>query len=104
MLEFRDVHDRIFRLTDERQIHLETDHPEMINQVARIDDTLLGPDCVIRSRTDPQVELFYKWYPTTPVTAKFLCVVVKLLPQSSFILTAYYTDTVKQGALLWEKP
>jgi len=104
MLEFRDVHDRIFRLTDERQIHLETDHPEMKNQVARIDETLLSPDRVIRSRTDPQVEMFYKWYPTTPVTAKFLCVVVKFLPQSSFILTAYFTDTVKQGALLWEKP
>ena len=104
MIEFRDIHDRIFRLTDERKIHLENDHPEMKNQVERIDNTLLSPDCVIRSRTDSQVELFYKWYPTTPVTSKFLCVVVKLLPRNSFILTAYFTDTVKQGAILWEKP
>ena len=104
MLEFRDVHDRNFHLTEERQRHLETDHPEMRNQIVRIDDTLLNPDCIIQSRTDPKVEMFYKWYPVTPVTSKFLCVVVKLIPGNSFILTAYYTDTVKKGALLWEKP
>jgi len=104
MLEFRDIHGRIVRLTEERQSHLETDHPEMQNQTERIAETLLDPDRIVRSRTDEQVELFYKWYPTTPVTTKFLCIVVKALPQAPFILTVYHTDTVKKGVLLWEKP
>ena len=32
-----------------------------------------------------------------------LCAVVKALPDGPFIITAYYTDTVKRGAVLWEK-
>jgi hypothetical protein len=35
------------------------------------------------------VELFYKWYAATPVTAKFLCVVVKALPDDPFMITVY---------------
>jgi len=103
MSTFQDRSNRIIRLTDERQTHLETAHPEMRNQLPRIADTLKEPEKVLRSRTDPQVELFYKWYPTSPVTSKFLCGVVKAIPHAPFMLTAYYTDTVKQGVLLWEK-
>lgn len=91
------------RLTDERPNHLETDHPEMQNQRPEITETLTDPDRVLRSRTDAQVELFYKHYPATPVTSKFLCVVVKVLPEDGFIITAYFTDTVKKGDILWEK-
>jgi hypothetical protein len=40
----------------------------------------------------------------TAVTSKFLCTVVKVLPDDNFIITAYYTDTIKQGEGLWEKP
>jgi len=49
------------------------------------------------------VELFYRNYETTPVSHKFLCVVVKVLPDDLFMITAYFTDTVKKGLLLWEK-
>jgi hypothetical protein len=49
------------------------------------------------------VELFYKWYAATPVTAKFLCVVVKAVPDDPFMITAYHTDAVKRGEVLWEK-
>lgn len=104
MVEFRDIHGRIIRLTDERRIHLETDHPEMTNQLGRISETLLGPDRIIQSRTDIQAELFYKWYQTTPVTSKYLCVIVKVLPNDQFALTAYHTDTIKQGVVLWARP
>lgn len=103
MPEFQDIHGRMIRLTEERRSHLETDHPEMRNQINRIAETLLNPDRILRSRTDSQVELFYRWYPISPVTSKFLCVAAKVLPQDPFILTAYHTDTVKQGVLLWEK-
>jgi hypothetical protein len=91
------------RVTDERLHHLETDHPEMAGQISRIAETLTDPNQIVRSRTDATVELFYKWYASTPVTAKFLCVVLKALPNAPFMITAYHTDAVKRGEVLWEK-
>ena len=99
----KDLHNRSIRLTAERRLHLETAHPEMVDQVLRVVETLANPDTIVRSRTDATVELFYKHYPSTPVTDKFLCTVVKALPDDHFLITAYYTDTVKRGAVLWEK-
>jgi hypothetical protein len=52
-------------------------------------ETSVAPDRIVRSRTDVIVELFYKWYAATPVTAKFLCVVVKALPDDPFMITVY---------------
>ena len=49
------------------------------------------------------VELFYRYYQSTPVTSKFLCTVVKVSPGDLFIITAYYTDTMKRGEVLWER-
>jgi len=100
---FKDVHNRRIRLTDERQEHIEADHPEMSGQIGRIQDTLLSPDIVVRSIADPDVELSYRHYDTTPVTDKYLCVVVKVLIGNLFILTAYFTDTIKRGEVLWER-
>jgi hypothetical protein len=103
MVHFQDIRNWSIRLTDEQLHHLETDHPEMIGQISRIAETLADPDRIICSRTDSTVELFYRWYASTPVTAKFLCVVVKALPDDPFMITAYHTDAVKRGEVLWEK-
>jgi hypothetical protein len=81
---------------------METEHPEMAGQISRIAETLADPDRIVRSRTDATVELFYKWYAATPVTAQFLCVVVKALPNDRFMITAYHTDAVNRGEVLWE--
>jgi hypothetical protein len=103
MQSFIDIHNRSIRLTAERRQHLETAHPEMADQVSRVAETLANPDTIVRSRTDEMVELFYKHYPSTPVTDKFLCTVVKALLSDHFIITVYYTDTIKRGDILWEK-
>ena len=100
---FKDIHNRRIRLTDERQQHIEVDHPEMSGQIDKIQGALLIPDIVIRSKTDPDIELFYQHYDITPITEKYLCVVVKLLVGDLFIITAYFTDTVKKGEVLWKK-
>lgn len=103
MIWFKDIHHRQIRLTVERQEHIEADHPEMSGQVNKIRETLLNPDRVIRSKTDPDVELFYRYYRATPVTEKYLCVVVKVLADNLFIITAYFTDTIKRGEILWKR-
>jgi len=100
---FKDINNRRIRLTHERQEHIETDHPEMSGQIGKVQETLLNPDIIVRSRTDPGVELFYRHYNVTPVTEKYLCVVVKVLTEDPFIITAYFTDTIKKGEVLWEK-
>ncbi|MBU4077338.1 MAG: hypothetical protein KKI06_11670 [Euryarchaeota archaeon] len=103
MKQFKDFHNRQIRLTIERQQHIETDHPEMSGQIGKIQETLISPDLIVKSRTDSEVELFYRHYDTTPVTEKYLCVVVKILVSDLFIITAYFTDTIKRGKILWEK-
>ena len=100
---FEDVYKRQIRLTDERQEHIESDHPEMSNQIAKVKGTLLNPDIIVRSKTDPEAELFYRHYSKTPVTKKYLCVVVKSSIEDLFIITAYFTDSIKRGEILWEK-
>jgi hypothetical protein len=74
---FKDIHNRQIRLSSERQDHIEVDHPEMSGQIDKIQDTLASPDVIVKSRVDPDVELFYQHYNSTPVTEKYLCVVVK---------------------------
>ena len=91
---FEDNKGRIIRLTDERLVHLETHHPEMSGQLPRISDTIISPDRVVRSKTDASIKLVYKHYPATPVTEKFLCIVVKTTGEDHFIVTAYYTDSL----------
>jgi hypothetical protein len=103
MICINDIHGRLVRLTEERLQHIETDHPEMSSQLNRITETLLEPDSIVRSRTDSEVELFYRYYDATPVTSKFLCIVVKVLINDNFIITAYYTDSIKKGDSLWKK-
>lgn len=100
---FEDTLDRRIRLTDEREEHVEIDHPEMRGQIDKIQDTLLNPDRIVKSKTDPDVEPFYRRYSTTPVTEKYLCVVVKALINDLFIITAYFTDTIKVGEVLRER-
>ena len=98
-----DIHKRKIRFTKERRNHIETDHPEMSEQIEKIRETLSTPERIVRSRTDPDVELFYRYYTITPVTQKYLCVVVKTLAGDLFIITAYFTDTIKKGGVLWKK-
>jgi hypothetical protein len=103
MLWLKDLHGRQIRLTDERQAHMEVDHPELSGQIDKIQDTLLNPDLLVIAKADLEVELFYRHYPATPVTEKYLCVVVKVTAKDVFIITAYFTDTIKRGEILWER-
>ena len=69
-----DVRKRRIKFSDERQEHIESDHPEMSGQFEKIQTTVSNPDIIVRSRTDPEVELFYRHYSVTPVTDKHLYV------------------------------
>ena len=100
---FADRYSRQIRLTDERLKHIKNDHPEMYGELEKIKETLLIPDKIIKSKTDSEVELFYRYYEITPVTKKYLCVIVKVINLDLFVITSYFTDTIKRGNILWEK-
>ena len=68
-----------------------------------IEQTLRQPEMVMRSASDPAVELFYRHLPDTAVGEKWLCVVVKYTVDDAFLLTAYLTDQLKPGEQLWPK-
>lgn len=88
------------RLTDERRAHI-LEHPEMVSMEAAIEETLLRPERVVRSFSDPQAKLYYRFYFRTVVGGKYLCVVVKTRDADAFVLTAYLTDRIKKGVALW---
>jgi len=100
----RDLYDRSVRLTEERQAHIQIAHPEMTDSICRIAATLAEPDMIVRSIQDDEGELFYRHDPSTPVTSKFLCIVIKVRQDDCFVVTAYYTDAIKRGERLWDKP
>ena len=87
-------------MTDERLRHI-LQHPEMANLEAALEETLLRPQYVIQSQVDPATELSYRFYIGTQVGDKWLCVVVKYVPNDAFVVTGYLTDRVKRGTQLW---
>ncbi len=75
----------------------------MAGQIDKVAETLSQPEIVVRSKTDSEAELFYRHYLMTSAGEKYLCVIVKVRVDDVFILTAYFTDTIKKGDVLWEK-
>jgi hypothetical protein len=90
------------RFTDERSAHV-MEHPEITELETAIEETLLRPEKVVESFSDPQARLYYRFYTDTRVGDKYLCVVVKVVVEDAFVLTAYLTDQVKKGVQLWPK-
>jgi hypothetical protein len=89
------------RLTDERLTHI-LEHPEMGEMVPAIQEVLLHPEFVVQSEGDETANLYYRHYSKTMVGSKYLCVIVKIQENDPFVLTAYLTDKVKKGTMLWK--
>lgn len=103
MIFFTDYAGRTVRLTDERRAHL-LSHPEMVLLEPALGAAIASPEVVVRSRTDDTVLLYYRGAVTHEFGAKWLCVVIKHLPEDAFVITAYLTDKIKAGEALWTKP
>ena len=103
MKVLRDFQGLAIRLTDARRTHI-LEHPELVPMEPAIEETLLHPEQVVQSFSDPQARLYYRCYFRTIVGSKFLCVVVKALDDDAFVLTAYLTDRITKGVALWPTP
>ena len=98
----RDFQGLSIRLTDERLAHI-LEHPEMAGMEPAIEETLLRPERVVASFSDPEARLYYRFYLGTRVGDKYLCVIVKMRDVDAFVLTAYLTDKIRKGVQLWPK-
>jgi hypothetical protein len=99
---FTDYSGRQIRLTQERLAHL-LRHPEMDGQITRVQETLLQPELVVSTVVNQDVFVYHRYYQTTPVTSKFLLVVVKQTTDDAFILTAFFSNRQKKGKIVWQK-
>lgn len=102
MKTLKDFQGLTIRLTDERLAHI-LGHPEMGGMERAIEEALVRPERVVESFSDPQSHLYYRFYVGTRVGDKYLCVVVKVREADAFVLTAYLTDKLKRGVLLWPR-
>lgn len=103
MLLFRDYTGREVRLTEERLAHILGEHREMVGMESAFAETLSSPEQVVQSFSDPKVRLYYRVYSGTKVGSKYLCVVVKATEEDAFVITAYLTDRIKRGEVLWAR-
>lgn len=73
-------------------------HPELIDKLELIKETLLQPDEIRKSKTDDMVFLFY-----IEAGRYWLSVVAKKENEVGFLITAYITDKIKEGEIIWQK-
>lgn len=73
-------------------------HPIMKGKENLVQEALANPVQVKSSQKDPNVLLYYRAFED-----KYICAVVKHENGSGFIITAYVTDKIKKGRLVWEK-
>jgi hypothetical protein len=75
-----------------------TKHPEMVDRLDNVKDALANPDEVRRSRRDGSVLLFYRREMGRP---RWVVAVTKRPNGEGFLITAYRTDSVKEGERIW---
>jgi len=89
-------------LNKERSIHI-LSRVEMKNQENKIKETLTSPNEIRESLKDKSIWIYYKKYSKTPVTQKYMLVVVKVLNNEGEVITAFFTDRIKKGEIIWRK-
>ena len=74
-------------------------HPVMTGRENDVKDTLQNPNEIRQSKSDPAVYLFYK----PERLGRWVCAVAKRLEGEGFLITAYPTDAIKEGEVVWPK-
>ena len=73
-------------------------HPQLKEKLREVELALIDPDTIRKSRSDQDVYLHYR-----SVGGRILCVVAKYLNGEGYVVTAYFTDKIKEGTKIWER-
>jgi hypothetical protein len=90
------------RLTHVQWLHIVFFHPEVESELDKLERTLKKPEIVVEGATS-DTKVCYRVFRVTPVSRKYLAVVVKVLDGEGFIMTSYYTERIRRGRVLWKK-
>ncbi len=73
-------------------------HPIMKDRLSDVVNCLMNPDEIRISKTDAEVYLFYQLVKE----GRFICAVVKHVEYNAFLITAYPTNNIKEGSIVWK--
>jgi hypothetical protein len=74
-------------------------HPVLTGHEAAVRSAICDPDLICASAKDSNVHLFYR-----SIDEGYVCVVVGGDdPEERFVVTAYFTKSIKRGRRLWTK-
>jgi len=93
VLEIKDKTGKNIYLTDERYSHIKK-HPEMINSLPLIEQTIKNPSTIRDFEYDPDIKYYYSYHKYRKSKAKYLRVIVKYLNGEGFIITAYFVVNI----------
>ena len=74
-------------------------HPVMLGHESDVKETIVNPDEIRVSRSDPAVYLFYK----LQRAGRWFCAVIKRTNGDGFLITTYPADSIKEGEHIWHK-
>lgn len=74
-------------------------HPVMKGHEEEVKFVLSDPDEIRQSKKDQNVYLFYR----IQGQKRWFCAVVKNDNDDGFLITAYPTDNIKEGIIIWKK-
>jgi len=87
------------RTSEEYWQKLIVKHPDIADLEAEVRQALNSPDEIRRSSRDPNLLLFY----LVLKEKRWVVAVARKLNGDGFLITAYQTDAIKEGELLWHK-
>ena len=88
------------RLTDVQWTHMKARHKELRNQIGKMRLVLTEPDSIWHSPRE-EVYHFYRRFTKTPVSEKYLLLVVKYVDDEGFVVTGFFVSRIrKRGRVL----
>lgn len=98
---YKSVLGKDIELTIERKTHILLYHPDLKPYFSKIKTTLVKPDEIRISKSDPSVLLFYEYFANI-IGGKYMAVTVKTNDRW-FMLTAYLTKRKLSGGIYEQK-
>jgi len=102
LFEVKSYDGKRIRLTQVQWLHTVFFHPEVEGEQDKIKHVLKEPEVVVEGAT-VDTRICYRMFRATPVSRKYLAVLVKVLDGEGFIMTSYFTERVRRGKVLWKK-
>jgi len=102
IFETTTINGRTLKLTNEGWRHIRTVHPELKKELNKVKQTMTTPD-LIKQGNRADTFIFYKLFPETIVSQKFLALVIKYFNTEGVVITGYFTENIKKGEILWKR-